>query len=57
MAPVRIITTAACPKNLVANGIQLLELFGHPQLRVVLAYDPAKCERFAEKDRAHLQKN
>jgi hypothetical protein len=50
-------TTAACPKNLVANGIQLLEHSGHKQLRVVLAHDPAKCERFAEKDHAPLQKN
>jgi hypothetical protein len=50
-------TTTACPKNLVANGIQLLERSGHPQLRVVLAHDPAKCERFAEKDLAQLQKN
>jgi hypothetical protein len=47
---------AACPKNLIANGIQLLELFEHLRLRVVLAHDPAKCERFAEKDRAQLQK-
>jgi hypothetical protein len=37
--------------------MQLLELFGNLQLRVVLAHDPAKCERFAEKDRTHLQKN
>src|ERR1700730_5446647 len=56
-APAKMSTTAARPQNLVANGIQLLDLSGNLQLRVVLAHDPAKCERFAEKDRAHLQKN
>src|SRR3984893_19198394 len=56
-APAKMSTTAARPQNLVANGIQLLDLSGRPQLRVVLAHDPAKCERFAEKDRAHVQKN